>query len=391
MDVPPADQLVKVLFDVSSVTAPLSGIGRYAAELARLLPTLDRVDEVVFLDNGHVVQRFDPTRPATAPQSGQLRSLARRYLPYDWVLRPYRQRRARLLADSLRSFDDYIYFSPNFSLPPITNPTVVTLHDLSVYHFPEYHPRDRVNYLRDQISHSVNTANRLVTDSKFVRAELLQLFSLSPEKVVTVPLGVSASFCPRPPEDLAPCLASYGLSAGHYILSVGTLEPRKNLERLLQAYLLLEQGVRRSYPLVIVGAYGWGSESLMSDIHRLQARDEIVFLDYVPEEVLPQLYAGAALFCYFSLYEGFGLPVLEAMSSGVPVLCSRDSALAELSVGAESQVDALDVRAMSDAIANALADLSWRQNAARLGRERSCAYTWEATADKLLTVFGGLA
>ena len=381
---------MKVLFDVSSVTAPLSGIGRYAAELARLMPTLGSVEDVVFLDNGHILQQFDPTQPEAAPESGQLRRLARRYLPYDWVLRPYRQRRARLLADSLRSFADYIYFSPNFSLPPVTNPTVVTLHDLSVYHFPEYHPRDRVNYLRDQISHSIETANRLVTDSDFVRSELLQLFSLSPEKVVTVPLGVDASFCPRSSEELAPCLASYGLRAGQYVLSVGTLEPRKNLERLLQAYLLLDPGVRRSYPLVIVGAYGWGSESLMSDIHRLQTRKEIVFLDYVPEEALPQLYAGAALFCYFSLYEGFGLPVLEAMSSGVPVLCSRDSALEELSVGAECHVDALDVRAMSDAMANALADLPWRQNAARLGRERSGAYTWEATAEKLVAAFGGV-
>jgi alpha-1,3-rhamnosyl/mannosyltransferase len=381
---------VKILLDVSSVTVPLSGIGRYALELARNLPLQDQVEELVFLDNGRVLEQFDPATPRVPEASGRLRQLARQILPYDWVLRPYRRRRARQTAEALDDFRDYIYFSPNFSLPPVASIAVATLHDLSVYHYPQFHPRDRVNYLRDQISHSVERADCLVTDSEFIRSELLQLFSVPPRKVVHVPLGVDPSFRPRGEEDLAPCMMRYGLSAGRYFLSVGTVEPRKNLERLLQAYMSLDPTLRRSCPLVIVGAYGWASESLMTEIRRLQAAGEVKYLDYVSEEDLPFIYAGACALCYFSLYEGFGLPVLEAMSSGVPVLCSAASALPELCVDAGELVEPTDVSAMSQAMQRALEDREWCEQSALLGREHSNAYTWARTAQRLVTVFGDL-
>jgi alpha-1,3-rhamnosyl/mannosyltransferase len=372
---------VKILLDVSSVTVPLSGIGRYALELARHLPQQDQVEKLVFLDNGQVLERLDLATPRTPEVSGRLRQLARQILPYDWVLRPYRRRRARQTAEALEEFRDYIYFSPNFSLPPVASIAVAT----------QFHPRDRVNYLRDQISHSVERADCLVTDSEFVRSELLQLFSLPSHKVVHVPLGVDPSFRPRGEEDLAPCMARYGLSAGRYFLSVGTIEPRKNLERLLQAYMSLDPALRQSCPLVIAGAYGWASEPLMTEIRRLQAAGEVKYLDYVSEEDLPIIYSGAFALCYFSLYEGFGLPVLEAMSSGVPVLCSAASALPELCADGGELVDPTDVSAMSLAMQRALEDRTWREQFALRGREKSKSYTWARTAQGLVAAFGDLA
>jgi alpha-1,3-rhamnosyl/mannosyltransferase len=391
MDVQPADRFVKILFDVSSVTSPLTGIGRYAMELARRLPQQEGVEQVLFLDSGRVLSGLDPEAARPQPREGALRPLLRRLLPYQFALRPYRRLRANQLADRLRAYSDHIFFSPNFTLPPVSGPRVATLHDLSVYHFPEFHPRDRVNFLRDQIAHSVDVADRLVTDSEFVRSELLELFSLSEERVAAIPLGVESSYRPRGEAELSESMRRFGLRAGRYLLSVGTIEPRKNLDRLLRAFLGLDEAVRRDYPLVIVGGYGWGSESLLNDIRQAGSRGEVIYLDYVPEQQLPYLYAGAALFCYFSLYEGFGLPVLEAMSSGVPVVCSASSALPELCPDERATADPRDVQAIATVINRALEDPEWCQRAGQLGRSRSLAYRWDQTASTLATVLGGIA
>jgi alpha-1,3-rhamnosyl/mannosyltransferase len=382
---------VKILLDVSCVTLPLSGIGRYGLELARHLPKQVAVEEVAYLRGTQVQAAFDFDAVAPQPQTSRARKLIKRFLPYDLVLGPYRRRKARALAASLQPYSDYILYSPNFTVPPVSGRSVVTLHDLSVFHFPEFHPRDRVNYLKDQVHHSVERADKLVTDSEFVRLELLQLFQLEPEKVIAVPLGVDESFRPRRGEELEQVMRQYGLRPGHYLLSVGTIEPRKNLVGLLQAYQQLDESLRRRYPLVLVGAYGWNSGSLMEEVRRLQAAGEVIYLDYVPEQYLPLIYAGATAFCYFSFYEGFGLPVLEAMSSGVPVVCAASSALPELCCGSSIQVDPYDTRAMSTALQQALVDDDWRSSAGRQGRKHSRQYTWGRTASSLVDVFKGLA
>jgi alpha-1,3-rhamnosyl/mannosyltransferase len=382
---------VKILFDVSSVIHPLSGIGRYSLELARHLPEQAAVEEVAYLRGNQVQAAFDFDAVAIPPQTSRARQLIKRFLPYDLVLGPYRSRKARALAASLQPYSDYIFYSPNFTVPSVSGRSVVTLHDLSVFHFPEFHPRDRVNYLKDQVHHSVEKADRLVTDSEFVRTELLQLFQLAPTKVIAVPLGVDESFRPRQGDELQRVMRQYGLRPGHYLLSVGTIEPRKNLAGLLQAYKQLEDSLRRRYPLVLVGAYGWNSGPLMEEVRHLQAAGEVIYLDYVPEQDLPLIYAAATAFCYFSFYEGFGLPVLEAMSSGVPVVCAATSALPELFCDGSIQVDPHDTRAMSMALQQALVDDGWRSAAGRQGREHSRKYTWGRTAASLVDVFKGLA
>jgi len=382
---------VKLLLDVSGVTRPLSGIGRYAVELARRLPGSPGVETVAFLRAGRVEADFDPDAIAAPANATALRSRLRPLLPYRLVLGPWRRRRAKALARRLAPWREYIYHSPNFSMPPLLSPAVVTLHDLSVFHFPQFHPRDRVNYLRDQIHHSVAHADRLVCDSAFVRDEVLALFGVAPERVAAIPLGVDPAYHPREAPQLEELAGRHGLAAGSYLLSVGTLEPRKNLAGLLAAYRRLPPALRRRHPLVIAGAYGWGCETLLADIRRLQAAGEVIYLDYVPEPLLPQLYAGAIAFCYFSHYEGFGLPVLEAMSSGVPVLCADRSALPELCAPSALRVDPDSEQAMADALARALEDADWRATACAQGLARAAHYTWERTCDTLVALFGELA
>ena len=391
MDVPQPDRRVKVLLDVTAVSAPLSGIGRYGLELARRLPGCEGVDAVAYLRGNQVEHSFDPELLPVPAQGGRLRQLIKPLLPYKLLLGPYRRSKARALARELEAYNDHIFHSPNFSMPPVSGPAVVTLHDLSVFHFPEFHPRDRVNYLREQVHHSVERAQHLVCDSLFVRDELMALFELPASRVTAIPLGVDAAFKPHSAQQLAATMARYGLEAGQYLFSLGTLEPRKNLAGLLEAFSQLPVALRRRYPLVIAGACGWNYDALIKQIRRLQDSGELVYLDYVPEQDLPALYAGATAFCYFSFYEGFGLPVLEAMSCGVAVLCANSSALPQLCAGSALQVDPGDIEAIAAALRKGLEDEDWRRQSALAGLERSKIFTWERSCSQLVDVFRELA
>tara|TARA_R110001592_G_scaffold215025_2_gene468302 strand:+ start:77570 stop:78721 length:1152 start_codon:yes stop_codon:yes gene_type:complete len=381
---------VKILLDVTAVTAPLSGIGRYSLELARHLPETSGVTSVSFLRADGVQQSFDPDSVMPAVPATGFRQWLKPLLPYDLLLGPYRRHKANTLARGLRQYSDHIYYSPNFSVPPVLGTSVVTLHDLSVFHFPEFHPRDRVNYLKEEIAHSVERADHLVTDSEYVRQELVDLFGLPMERVTATPLGVDPAFRPHTPAELTAVMARYGLRPGSYLLSVGTLEPRKNLLGLLQAYQQLAPALRQRFPLVIAGAYGWNSASLMEQINRLQRNGEVIYLDYVPEQDLHALYAGAAVFAYFSFYEGFGLPVLEAMRSGVPVVCADCSALPELCAGSALEVNPEDIQSMRFALQRALEDEGWRHTASEMGLARSAGYTWRRTADRVVEALQAL-
>jgi alpha-1,3-rhamnosyl/mannosyltransferase len=382
---------VKILLDVSAVSLPLSGIGRYTLELAGNLPLCPGVEELLYLAGDRVQAEFDPAAIQPPPPASRFRQWLKPLLPYKLLLGPYRRRRAKALAAGLHDYRDYLFHSPNFSLPPVEGRAVVTLHDLSVFHFPQFHPRDRVNYLRDQIAHSIERADHLVTDSAFVRDELLQLFKLPAARVTAVPLGVDASFRPRPEGELQAVMARYGLRAGAYLLSVGTIEPRKNLAALLRAYRRLDPAQRRQYPLVIAGAYGWNSGPLMEQVEQMRGAGELIYLDYVPEPDLPALYAGAAAFCYLSFYEGFGLPVLEAMASGVPVICASGSALDELCAGSAEQADPEDDNGILASLQKALDDPAWRSLARERGLARAATFTWQRSARRLAEVFAELA
>ena len=216
--------------------------------------------------------------------------------------------------------------------------------------------------------------------------ELVEMFAVDPGRITAVPLGVSAAFHPRRSEDLE-TLARRGLRAGAYALCVSTLEPRKKISELLYAWERLPLSLRTDYPLVLAGGSGWRNEDLRSQVERAVAAGWLKHLGFVEEAELPTIYSGASLFLYPSIYEGFGLPPVEAMASGVPVIVSDRSCLPEVCADAARYVDPDDLDGFATAIEAALTDQVWRAGAVKRGLARAEQFTWRRCIDDTVAVY----
>lgn len=325
-------------------------------------------------------------RAATVAPPGLAATLRRHLAGFGPAVWAYRQLMPPLARWRLRGHADHLFHSPNYFLPPFGGPAVATVHDLSTLLYPQFHPAARLALMQAELPRSLARATHLITDSEFTRQELIQQLGWAPQRVSAVPLGVDPGFHPRPAEALRGPLAALGLEPGAYLLCVATIEPRKNLDRLLDAYLGLPAATRAAHPLVLAGAPGWRSEAL----HRRlldAAPAGVRYLRYLPEPSLQALYAGARLFAFPSLYEGFGLPVLEALASGVPVVCSDRASLPEVAGGAARLVPAEDVDALRQALAAGLEDEAWRARARAAGLDRAARLGWPACVEATLAVY----
>ena len=291
------------------------------------------------------------------------------------------------MAYQLNGVKEGIFHGPNYFVPETAMPCVVTIHDLSVYRFPQWHPPARVERVRHDISLAVQRAQLIITVSQATKLEVMQEFGLEADRVQAVLLGVDASFHPRHNSELLPILSRFGLEVGGYSFFVSTIEPRKNLMHLFAAYRQLPQATRERWPLVLVGSPGWQSDEIHTAIERGQAEGWIKYLGYVEEAILPILYAGCRLFTYPSWYEGFGLPIAEAMASGVPVLTSNCSSMPEVAGGAALLVDPGSVESIYTGLQLALEDEQWRQNAVEQGLKRAAELTWDACVQATVAAY----
>ena len=363
---------MKVILNVDAISAPLTGIGTYTLQLAR---GLAREASVRSLRLFSAYRWVDDAEEAL--RVNRHVATLRRVAPFKRLaLEGYTALRARLFRHHARHLTDHVLHAPNFVLMPFDGPAVATVHDLSYLRYPQHHPLERVRFLARHLPPTLQRADALIVDSLAVREELLSVFGVDERKLHVVPLGVDASFHPRGEAELAPELVSLGLAPRGYLLAVATLEPRKNLVRLVQAYAGLPAPLRARLPLALAGARGWLDAPLREALEPLEARGEVRRLGYLDESRLAAVYAGALGFALPSLYEGFGLPVLEAMASGVPVLTSHDGALAEVAGAAALTVDPLDVAAIRAGLLRLAEDGDWRSAAARRGVEIASAYTW---------------
>jgi alpha-1,3-rhamnosyl/mannosyltransferase len=280
-----------------------------------------------------------------------------------------------------------VVHGPNYVLPKWARQGVITVHDLSVFRYPETHPAKRVADFERDFRSTVSRCVHLITDCETVREEVIAFTGFAPDRVTAVPLGVSGAFRPNPAPELAPVLARYALPTAGYGLAISSLEPRKRIDRLLAAWRNLPSAVRNRYPLVVAGARGWRNDALHQSIARGRDEGWLIPLGFVAEDDLPALYAGAALFIYPSLYEGFGLPPLEAMASGVPTLVAGGTCLPEVTKGAAMVVEPEDLDGFTGAIVRGLEDQEWRKSATSAGIQVAGGYSWDRCADETVGIY----
>ncbi len=264
---------------------------------------------------------------------------------------------------------------------------VLTVHDVSFFLFPEYHPLKRRLTFKALFPRSLEQADQIITDSDSTKRDLVEHFHVPADKITTVHLGVDPTFAPASEAQAAPIMAKHGVRFGAYLLYIGTVEPRKNLPRLIQAYHLFRANGSQSLPLVLVGANGWLNQDLFREIDKSRWKDHIKILGYVAKTDLPALYSGAAAFVYPSIYEGFGLPPLEAMACGAPVITADNSSLPEVVGDAALLVDAYDVEAIANAMLQVASDSTMRESLKQRGLARAQYFSWRRTAEQTLAVY----
>jgi alpha-1,3-rhamnosyl/mannosyltransferase len=377
-----ADALAGVEIGINAVSlmSPLTGIGQYTFHLVRHLQAL-KLSPWLFYGTGW----SRDIRTESLPGIGAAKNLFKRIVP-----RPYIAMRYVLgyrFASGVRRNKVRLYHDPNFMAYRFDGPTVVTVHDLSWVRYPETHPAERVREMNRLMPQTVKKAAHILVDSEFIRQEVIAHFGIAPERVTTTLLGVTPEFRPMREETCRAALSAYGLSYGNYILAVGTLEPRKNLSSVIAAFSRLPDAIRSHCPLVVVGMQGWGEDRYSKELRELIRRGEACMAGYVPQAVLPSLYAGARMLVYPSLYEGFGLPPLEAMACGVPVIVSNRASLPEVVGNAGIQVEPLDDASLTQNMLALIEDDGLHQRLARAGHQRAAAFTWEKCAFETIAVY----
>lgn len=367
---------MKVVLAVDALAPTLTGIGRYTWELARRLPLADAVDEVRYFRHGQWV-----TDPATLLQPPAPTPGPRRRKRPGPVARWWHAQQTRCRCHRR------VFHGPNFFLPDCADIGVITVHDLSIFRFPETHPAERLRHFEQEFQSSLARASRLITVSTTMQHEISAFLGWPRDRISVTPLGHSPHLHPRSEEQLRAPLAQLGLTPGCYTLCVSTLEPRKRIDTLIRCYRRLPPALRDRYPLVLAGPTGWLADELLREIDAGTREGWLRHLGFVPEEMLPELFAGARLFALLSMYEGFGLPVLEAMASGVPVLASRQGSFTEICGDAAMLVTADDNDAVVEGLARALTDDNWRRASSEAGLARAREYSWSRCVDTTIDAY----
>lgn len=375
---------VKVILSIDPIKFPLTGIGRYTYELARGLQEA-HLEKLQFL-RGVRLQTKLPVRDDASPMAHvppwkTYAQKSRLAVAFYRLMNPWLKGRA------LRGLEDHVFHGPNYYLPPFAGRSVVTVHDLSSYLWPQSHPPERVRYMRAEIELSLKRAAALITDTEHTRLEVAKFLGWPLDRIHAVPLASAAEFQPRGEEELKQALRAFGLAPRGYTLFTGTVEPRKNIGVLLDAYARLPAAVRARWPLVIAGYRGWRSDDLHARMVGAQGEGWLRYLGFVPHDVLPLLMAGARLFAYPSLYEGFGLPVLEAMACGVPVVCSDASTLPEVAGNAAAFHAPEDVDGLSLLLQTGLENDVWRTSASKAGLAQAAKFSWERCTNQTVDVY----
>jgi glycosyltransferase involved in cell wall biosynthesis len=371
---------MKIMIDTRSVDARQSGVGKYVTHLIRGLEAVGRKNHYVLMvttrqlrDFPNFFSKFDVY---TVPFSSENHFLGD---PWEFFLLPNALRREKI----------DLFHGPAFMAPPFHKhfKSVATIHDLVAFHHPHTIPTKYAFYMRYLIKLMIRKADGIITDSEFIRHEIIKMFRIKEEIIFTVPISVSDLFKPVGDADRIENLKKrYGIQK-RYFLHVGNIEPRKNLINLFRACDLVWQKLGRDFQLVVVGKKGWLYSDIFETLKDAAFARDVVFTGYVEDKDIPALYSGADFFVFPSLYEGFGLPILEAMRCGVPVIASHVASLPEVAGDAALYVDPKDPKDIAEKLLTLADDFSLQESLRQKGFLQAAKFSWERTARKTLDVY----
>ncbi|TEU10319.1 MAG: glycosyltransferase family 1 protein [Anaerolineales bacterium] len=366
-----------IYIDISAAVHGRAGLGRYAESLARAL-VQGYPKRFAFFYN-----RDRGTSPLDGLERVPTRTVHAGYKP--WRMAVWLGQLLGLGFERLLPEAELYHATEHLLLPLRRVPTVLTVHDLIYHLFPEHHKPLNYWFLNRAMPLFVQRARAVIAVSESTRRDLIRCYGVHPDKITVVHEAAAPHFRPASPEAIATVRARYGLPEG-FILTVGTIEPRKNLSRLLDALQRLRQkgdDVR----LVVVGSKGWLYEGFFRRLEELQLGDAVLLPGYVPDADLPAVYSAATLYVLPSLYEGFGLSVLEAMAGGTAVVCSRASSLPEVGGDAARYFDPTDVEEMAEAIGAVWRDEALRLEMGRRGLAQAARFSWRRAAEETMAVY----
>ncbi|MGQ9745717.1 MAG: glycosyltransferase family 4 protein [Dissulfurimicrobium sp.] len=366
---------LKILIDTISLLSPLTGIGRYTYEIARELEQLDNSHEYLYY-YGHVSRNL--IRPDDQSGAKKIKNLIARHTFVKKAVR-----KALSVYTGIMTPKADIYWQPNFIPEPgvRARKTIISVHDFSFLHHPAWHPRERIEYFKANFWKQAPQTNRIITGSEYTKHEIIKLLGYDPARIHVIHHGVRHDIF-RPLDKAE--ISNLDLPE-RYIFAVGSIEPRKNLIGLLKAYNILPRPTKKVYKLVLAGPVGWNNEEIMRMIKK--ERDNVIYLGYLSDHDLAIAYNLASVFVYPSFYEGFGIPPLEAMACGTPVIASNTSSIPEACGEAALYADPKNSEELADRIWQLLNDSELRQILRSKGFERAGRFSWQRSAAQHLAVF----
>lgn len=389
---------MRILLNGASILGRLTGIGQYGLSL---LKELVAQAEIAGIESIGVFDGREVLSPAgflarlshqtDAGGSQRLKLVVRRIWPScrDWA---DRVRRFHLARETRHSHWN-VFHEPNFVSPQYALPLVTTVHDMSYLRYPQFLPKDRLAWLRRKMGQTLARSRVILADSHFTRRELIDLCpAVDPERVVVTQLGVDFDYFnhPRHAERAAEVRRRFDLPQ-QFVLYLGTLEPRKNLQGLIQAYGMLPAALQQSYPLVLAGMRGWNQTYFQRELGELRRRNVLHEVGYVAQDDVPALMRAASVFCFPSFYEGFGLPPLEAAACGTPVVSSRAASLPEVLGEAAVYVDPHSPPDIAAGLERVLTNETLSQRLRMAGPVRAALFRWDDCARRTVQAYRAAA
>jgi glycosyltransferase involved in cell wall biosynthesis len=354
---------MKIGIDARLTYYRTGGISTYVRQLVRALEALDHEHEYTVFHSRKARERIS-SRFGSATL---------------WTPAHHRYERMALSVELARHQLDVLH-SPDFISPHHgARAHVITVHDITFLHYPQFLTADSRRYYNDQIVGAVRDADHILVDSHATLRDLIEMLHVPREKMTTHKLGVDAAFRPMSAAEIAPYRAEYGLP-NTYLLFVGTFEPRKNIMGLLNAYELVLKDVPNAPPIVLAGTRGWLFDETMAHIEQIGLKERILWREGVKQSAMPALYAGARALAMPSFYEGFGLPALEAMACGTLPIVSNRSSLPEVVGDVGIQVNPDDPQSIADGLKRAIGNDAWVTAQKPMLLAQAARFTWEETA-----------